>query len=110
LIERREGGGRQAWGAPADNKIESSWGRSGVEGSAGAGDRWAGSSGLSGSQRGGQSSYGGSASNLGGSMYMSSLSQSSRPTAGSSLLMGSSGMSRQQDKRFNISAITARRF
>ncbi|KAK7507899.1 hypothetical protein BaRGS_00000864 [Batillaria attramentaria] len=106
-------GPRQQWGGPADTKLDS-WGRSMDGGDGGANDRWMGSSSMGGPQHqrsgGGTTSYGGhgagvSSSGVGGGMYVPS-----GPPQSSNLIMGGSGMSRQQDNRFNIAAITARRF
>lgn len=90
--------------------MDSGWGR--VESSGGGGDRWMGSSSMSGSQHnrgsgGGYGSHGSgvTSSGMGGNMYMGS-----GPSQSSSLMMGGSGVSRQGDNRFNIAAITARRF
>jgi hypothetical protein len=46
-----------------------------------------------------------SSSGMGNSMYMTS-----GPPPSNNIIMGGSNMSRQQDTRFNIAAITARRF
>lgn len=107
------GGGRQAWGGPADShsKVEPGWSDGATT------DRWMGTSSIGGSQhqRGGGSTsgYGGhgghnsgvAPSNIGSNIYMTS-----GPPQSSSMMMSGGGMSRQQDTRFNIAAITARRF
>ncbi|KAL8579401.1 hypothetical protein ACOMHN_026766 [Nucella lapillus] len=112
---RKVSGSHHSWGTPADShsKMDSGWGR-GHEGN-GSGDRWMGSSSISSQhQRTGSTSYSshghgshrghssrGMSSSGGGNVYMSS---------GTSHSISGSGMSRQQDARFNIAAITARRF
>ena len=111
------GGGRQAWGGPADShgKVDAGWVR-GMDSEGGSGDRWMGTSSM-GSQHqrgGGGPGYGGhgghsssvTASSVGNNIYMTS----SGPPQSNSMMIGGGGMSRQQDTRFNIAAITARRF
>lgn len=108
LIAEGIGSSRQQWGGPADNKVDSGWGRG--ENSGGSGDRWMSTGGIGGSahqRSGGGAGYGSNvpASGVSGNMYLTSGTSQS-----SNLLMGSGGMSRQQENRFNIAAITARRF
>ena len=107
-------GGRQAWGGPADShsKVEGSWGRD-MEGEVGSGDRWIGTSSMGGSQHqrgsGGASGYGGHSSSVTTSSVGNNIYMTSGPPQSNSMMIGG-GMSRQQDTRFNIAAITARRF
>lgn len=83
-------------------------------GDGGNNDRWMNSGGMNGPQHqrsgGGAPSYGGHGSGVSSSGVSGNMYLTSGPPQSSNIIMGGSGMSRQQDNRFNIAAITARRF
>lgn len=118
MLVAEVGGGRQAWGGPADShgKVDAGWVR-GLDNEGGSGDRWIGASSMGGSQHqrggGGPSGYGshgGHSSNVTSSSVGNNIYMTSGPPQSNSMMMSGGGMSRQQDTRFNIAAITARRF